>query len=68
MQGGTVYGLLGDWIGWVCALLSLAGIGRALLVSARRGKHLRPLVDDVASHHKRPPERGKHQRRERRQH
>ena len=32
-QGPTVYALLGDWIGWVCALLSLAGIGRALLVS-----------------------------------
>lgn len=36
-QGPTVYALLGDWIGWVCALFSLAGIGRALLVSARRG-------------------------------
>jgi apolipoprotein N-acyltransferase len=38
MQGRTVYALLGDWIGWVCALLSLVGIGRALLFSARRKK------------------------------
>ena len=38
MQGRTVYALLGDWIGWVCALLSLVGIGRPLLVSAHRGE------------------------------
>jgi len=36
-QGPTVYALLGDWIGWVCALLSLAGMGRALRASRRRG-------------------------------
>lgn len=41
-EGPTVYALLGDWLGWVCALLSLAGIGRALLVSTRRGKAAGP--------------------------
>jgi apolipoprotein N-acyltransferase len=48
MQGRTVYALLGDWIGWVCALLSLAGIGRALLVSSRRGKPLLLPVEPAA--------------------
>lgn len=36
MQGRTVYALLGDWLGWVCALFSLAGIGRALFAGMRR--------------------------------
>jgi apolipoprotein N-acyltransferase len=40
MQGKTLYELSGDWIGWVCALLALAGIGRSHLVSARRGRQL----------------------------
>ena len=35
MQGRTVYGLLGDWIGWVSALIALVSISRPLL--ARRG-------------------------------
>ncbi len=66
MQGRTVYALLGDWIGWVCALLSLAGIGRALLVSARRGEPPRPLVETAAPQRKKQsgpgkrPQRGKH--------
>jgi apolipoprotein N-acyltransferase len=29
MQGRTVYAVLGDWIGWVCAAVALIGIGRA---------------------------------------
>jgi apolipoprotein N-acyltransferase len=48
MQGRTVYALLGDWIGWVCALLSLAGIGRALLISARRNEPHQPHVERAA--------------------
>jgi len=28
MQGRTVYALLGDWIGWVCAVMALLMIGR----------------------------------------
>ena len=35
LQGRTVYGMLGDWIGWLCAAVALAGIVRAGM-SARR--------------------------------
>ena len=28
MQGRTIYALLGDWLGWICAVIVLAGIGR----------------------------------------
>jgi apolipoprotein N-acyltransferase len=35
MQGSPLYALWGDWVGWVCALLSLAGISRAFLSSRR---------------------------------
>ena len=35
MQGRTVYSVLGDWIGWVCALIALFGIGRALQTARR---------------------------------
>jgi apolipoprotein N-acyltransferase len=42
MEGRTVYALLGDWPGWLCALLSLAGIGRALQVSALRKRPSQP--------------------------
>lgn len=38
MQGRTVYALLGDWIGWLCALVALGGIGRPLLVAVQRGE------------------------------
>ena len=48
MQGRTVYALVGDWVGWVCALLSLAGLGRALFLAARRGKPPQP-PDETAS-------------------
>jgi apolipoprotein N-acyltransferase len=29
MQGRTVYAVLGDWIGWICAIIALAGLVRA---------------------------------------
>jgi apolipoprotein N-acyltransferase len=48
MQGRTVYALLGDWIGWLCGLLALAGIGRSFLVSARRGRSTPPPADTAA--------------------
>lgn len=35
IQGRTVYALLGDWIGWVCAIITLLGIGRALQKTRR---------------------------------
>lgn len=35
LQGRTVYAVLGDWIGWLCALIALLGIGRALQTTRR---------------------------------
>ncbi len=35
MQGRTVYAAAGDWIGWVCAIIALFGIGRALQTRRR---------------------------------
>jgi hypothetical protein len=29
MKGKTVYYLLGDWLGWLCAAVSLAGLAWA---------------------------------------
>lgn len=29
MQGRTVYAVAGDWIGWVCGIITLLGMGRA---------------------------------------
>jgi len=66
MQGRTIYGLAGDWLGWLCALLSLAGLGRALGVPARRGRHTWLPVDKASPEPKGPsrpdrhPRRGKH--------
>lgn len=34
MQGCTVYALLGDWIGWACAVIALVGIGWRILARA----------------------------------
>lgn len=36
LNGRTIYAVLGDWLGWVCGLLSLVSIGRALSLSKRR--------------------------------
>lgn len=36
MEGRTVYAVLGDWVGWVCVVLSLLGLGQAILVARRR--------------------------------
>ncbi len=35
MHGRTVYALLGDWVGWLCLVLSLLGISRALSVKRK---------------------------------
>ncbi len=42
MQGRTLYALLGDWIGWICALVFLAGILRPRLASLRHSQSPRP--------------------------
>ncbi len=58
MRGRTLYSLLGDWIGWLCAVIALFGIARALRTSgssvaiqkahdsktSRTGKHHRALT------------------------
>jgi apolipoprotein N-acyltransferase len=35
LTGRTLYGLLGDWIGWLCAILTLSGLARACRLSSR---------------------------------
>jgi apolipoprotein N-acyltransferase len=37
LQGRTLYGAAGDWIGWVCALLSIFGIGRSIRQPGQAG-------------------------------
>ncbi len=36
MRGRTAYAMLGDWIGWLCAILALLSIGRAYQADSRR--------------------------------
>jgi apolipoprotein N-acyltransferase len=36
MHGRTVYAILGDWAGWLCAILAFFGIGRAYQLIRRR--------------------------------
>jgi apolipoprotein N-acyltransferase len=36
MQGRTAYAILGDWIGWLCAILALLCIGRAYLQTSQQ--------------------------------
>jgi len=43
MQGRTVYAVFGDWIGWVCAIITLLGISRALQIGRR-------IADSSAAH------------------
>jgi apolipoprotein N-acyltransferase len=35
MQGRTVYTVAGDWLGWVCGIITLLGIGRAFQARGR---------------------------------
>jgi len=36
MQGRTVYAVAGDWLGWLCASITLLGIGRSFQTRGRR--------------------------------
>jgi apolipoprotein N-acyltransferase len=45
MHGRTIYALLGDWIGWVCGILSIFGLGRAIRVSRCSKVRRQPLHD-----------------------
>jgi len=38
MQGRTVYAVTGDWLGWVCAIITLLGLGRAFQTTGRFAK------------------------------
>ena len=38
MQGRTVYAVLGDWIGWMCAMIAVLGIGKAFQTRRRLAK------------------------------
>lgn len=40
MTGSTVYTRFGDWIAWLCAALSLYGIGRSVHLSRSRRKQI----------------------------
>jgi apolipoprotein N-acyltransferase len=35
MQGGTVYAVAGDWLGWACLLITLIGLGKAFQARER---------------------------------
>jgi apolipoprotein N-acyltransferase len=59
MQGSTVYGVLGDWIGWLCGMLALAGFA----LSVRRGKPGQQL-DETTGRSSKKPDSGKRLRRE----
>jgi apolipoprotein N-acyltransferase len=45
MQGRTVYALLGEWLGWGCAGLSLFGLGLAIRIPKRRKERDRQQPD-----------------------
>lgn len=68
MQGGTVYGLLGDWIGWLCGLLCLAGIARAYVPSRGNGVPPPPAGATAASPDNGRADRTTRQRREKNKH
>lgn len=36
MQGSTIYAVIGDWLGWLCAVLTILGIGRVYQLTRRR--------------------------------
>ena len=52
MQGRTAYAMLGDWIGWLCAILALLSIGRTYQLT---GRHL----ESNETHDRKQKKRGK---------
>lgn len=55
MQGCTAYTMLGDWIGWLCAILALLSIGRAYQLTGRR-------IKSNETHDRKQKKRGKRPR------
>jgi apolipoprotein N-acyltransferase len=45
MRGRTVYAELGDWLGWGCVILALAGIGRAIRLARQSKEQEKPPGD-----------------------
>jgi apolipoprotein N-acyltransferase len=54
MQGRTVYAVLGDWMGWLCALLALLGIVNAYRLARRHLEHKKTYDGKEKKRHKRP--------------
>jgi len=42
MQGRTFYAVMGDWFGFLCILLAIAGMGRAYQLARKRGESKKP--------------------------
>jgi apolipoprotein N-acyltransferase len=59
MQGTTLYALAGDWIGWICAFLALAGIGWAILVPTHSCKIPQTPIDTTAHQRRTQSDSGK---------
>ena len=55
MQGRTAYAMLGDWIGWLCAILALLSIGRTYQLTGRR-------LESNETHDRKQKKRGKRPR------
>ncbi len=54
MHGRTVYAMLGDWIGWLCAILTLLGIGRVYQLAGRRLESKKTYDNKEKKRRKRP--------------
>ncbi|HEX6828758.1 MAG TPA: apolipoprotein N-acyltransferase [Burkholderiales bacterium] len=62
MKGRTVYALLGDWVGWVCAILAFAGIARAFHVGRLRNGEKRQKLEKGENISKKTNTTGKRRR------
>ena len=56
MQGRTAYAVLGDWIGWLCAILALLGIGRGYQLIRRRPES-KQITDRKEKKHSKHPKK-----------
>jgi len=54
MKGRTAYAILGDWIGWLCALLAVAGIVRGYQITRHRVKEKPVDAHQTKTRGKRP--------------
>jgi apolipoprotein N-acyltransferase len=50
LQGGTVYSLFGDWIGWLCAILAVCCMVQAMRVSGPRKEADRSHDEGTGKH------------------